>query len=346
MKEVTDMPEKKPYNGLDVIKIILAVLVCARHVIQIFYPAESKWRVVIGSWLSNLAVPGFFCMAGFLLFGKVENGRTAKDKAVVGGYCLRIARMTLVWSALYLPIEALNWGGKGISLKEWGSYYVKNFFFSHPMPQLWYLPALFTACLLVWFCYCAGMKAWQILAAGWVLFCMGYVGDNGCFSQCLPLKMQQALKVYCRYFITMRNGVFYGTFFVAMGLWMAKAKRQVPLLPAAFGFFVSVILMYLEVSRFGNANMVMASVPAVFFMVSAGIGVTWKDRKRYPRLRSLSQWIYLSHVYFIHLFSLTAKWNPIPLTKKGIMVSVFAPMMVFCTAMVWLSEKERFFSFR
>ena len=53
------------------LKFIMAVLVAARHVIQIYYPAESKWRLVIGCWLSNLAVPIFFLIAGFLLFQKI-----------------------------------------------------------------------------------------------------------------------------------------------------------------------------------------------------------------------------------------------------------------------------------
>ena len=55
--------EKQQYYGLDLLKFIMAVLVAARHVIQIYYPAESKWRLVIGCWLSNLAVPIFFLIA-------------------------------------------------------------------------------------------------------------------------------------------------------------------------------------------------------------------------------------------------------------------------------------------
>ena len=65
------MEKKKQYNGLDIMKVIMAVLVAARHMIQLFYPAESKWRLVIGAWLSNLAVPVFFITAGFFLFNKV-----------------------------------------------------------------------------------------------------------------------------------------------------------------------------------------------------------------------------------------------------------------------------------
>ena len=54
-------------------KFLMALLVAARHVIQIYYPAESRWRLVIGNWLSNLAVPVFFVIAGFLLFKKLTN---------------------------------------------------------------------------------------------------------------------------------------------------------------------------------------------------------------------------------------------------------------------------------
>ena len=42
------MVEKRQYNGLDVTKAVLAVLVALRHMIQIFYPEESKWRLEIG----------------------------------------------------------------------------------------------------------------------------------------------------------------------------------------------------------------------------------------------------------------------------------------------------------
>ena len=54
------MKEKKQYCGLDLLKFVMALLVAARHMIQVFYPAESRWRLVIGSWLSNLV----FCCSG------------------------------------------------------------------------------------------------------------------------------------------------------------------------------------------------------------------------------------------------------------------------------------------
>lgn len=53
------MEQKKQYYGVDVVKFILALLVAGRHMIQVFYAQESPWRLTVGSWLSNLAVPVF-----------------------------------------------------------------------------------------------------------------------------------------------------------------------------------------------------------------------------------------------------------------------------------------------
>ena len=108
------MKEKKQYCGLDLLKFVMALLVAARHMIQVFYPAESRWRLVIGSWLSNLAVPIFFIIAGFLLFRKIPDSRRCKDAdagyscggnkaggwSVVWRYAWRIVKLYLIWCVI------------------------------------------------------------------------------------------------------------------------------------------------------------------------------------------------------------------------------------------------------
>lgn len=84
--------EKTQYYGLDLLKFLMALLVAARHVIQIYYPAESRWRLVIGNWLSNLAVPVFFVIAGFLLFKKLTN----TDWTIIRRYVCRILKLYIL----------------------------------------------------------------------------------------------------------------------------------------------------------------------------------------------------------------------------------------------------------
>lgn len=336
------MAERKQYNGLDVTKFILAVLVALRHVVQLYYPVESKWRLLICSWLSNLAVPGFFVMAGFFLFRKIEDGKTDRDKKIVWSYCWRILKLTLIWSAIYLPVDIYTWyySTSDASVWEWIWYYIKSFFFSHTIVQLWYLPALIAACLVVWFLYSRGMKIWQILVAGGLLFGVYCFESNRYFGFELPGRA--ILQLYYKHFYTMRNGLFYGTFFVALGLWFAKTKTRLSFKVSAVGFVGSLALMFLEALHYHNLNCVFMAAPASFFMISAAMAVKWKNRKLYPRLRSMSQWVYLSQYYFMFLFSLMMQPYLLSFTKKQFTVAVMGPMMLFCGAMVWLSEKKGF----
>ncbi len=337
------MVEKRQYNGLDVLKVTMAVLVAARHMIQIFYPAESKWRLVVGAWLSNLAVPVFFITAGFFLFRKVDRENQKESKKAIIGYGIRIFKLYLLWSVIYLPIDYINWrNGQDKDVARAVIYYVQAFFFSSTTVQLWYLPALLAASVLVGAAYRRGVKIWQLVAPGAVLFGIGCICDNWYFNQQLPMRLQLLLNVYFRYFLTVRNGVFYGFFFVALGLWFAKTKIKIPFRAALAGAFGATGLMLYEVIRCSNTNMVFTSAPAAFFLFAAASEVRWKDRKLYPRLRAASEWIYLSHVYFFHLYGWAARWNPLPATKKGIAVSILAPMLLFAWFMAWVSEKKGF----
>lgn len=344
-KRGLNVTEKRQYNGLDLVKFGLALLVAARHMIQLFYPIESKWRVVIASWLSNLAVPCFFIMAGFLLFRKIGDGRAKGEGKIISAYCARIFKMALIWSLIYLPIDLYNWWYGRDRVLEWILVYIRYFFLDHPIMHLWFLLALIVACGLVWCMYRAGAKPWLIVAAGGMLFIIGCVGDNWYFNQQLPESIWKIYSMYFKYFVTMRNGVFYGAFFVAVGLWFAKARARIPFPAAAAGFLVSALLMYGEVKRCQNVNMVFTSAPAAFFLIAAALEAPRGQQGGgllYKRLREMSQWIYLTHVYFLYIFSWTVKWNPLPLTKKGITVSVFAPMLVCCGCLVALSERRAF----
>lgn len=338
------MAEKRQYNGLDVVKVLLALAVAARHMIQIFYPAESKWRLLIGAWLSNLAVPVFFIIAGFFLFGKVERQGTDAGGEAVYSYCWRILKLYLLWSVIYLPIDYSNWyHSQDREIRTAVLHYIQSLLFSSTTVQLWYLPALLTACILVWLGYRRGMRVWQLTLAGGILFIIGCIGDNWYFNEQLPGELYRFLMGYVRVFMTMRNGVFYGCFFVALGFWFATTRVRIPLGAAVAGTLVSLLLMLAEVIRCSNTNMVFSSAPAAFFLFAAASQVRLRDRKLYPRLRRMSEWIYLSHVYFFYLYAQTARWNPLPATKKGITISILVPLLLFSWCMACLSERKSFF---
>lgn len=388
------MEERKMYYGLDLLKFALAILVAARHMIQVFYAGDSRWRLLIGSWLSNLAVPVFFIIAGFLLFRKVpecqtgtqrsrtselsdrtgkqrrshrrgaadcgeeENSGLAESAAAgtrgrsrrmtgsgtgtVFTYCLRIFRLYLLWCVLYWPIDIYNWYHGTESIRDFVRHYIWSFFFSSTIAQLWYLPALITAVLIVWAMKKAGLKTWQILVATGILFMIGCLGDNWYFTQKMPMKFQEWVMWYAPRFMTMRNGLFYGCFYLALGMHFAEKKTRMPFPTAAVFGLVFVYLMYKEVSRCSNTNMVFTAAPAAYFLTEAAMGLSCPSWKLFPRMRSMSEWIYFSHFYFFYLFSWTAPYNPVPLTERNIALFIFIPMIAFAWAVAVLSEKKGF----
>ncbi|WP_432628392.1 acyltransferase family protein [Brotaphodocola sp.] len=381
------MEQKKQYYGLDVVKFGLALLVAGRHMIQVFYAQESSWRLIVGSWLSNLAVPFFFTVAGFLLFRKIcgtencareggnrngkknenknenkngygnecesskrgcEDGRgRSRKKAQKSGwsqvlkYCWRILKLYVLWCVIYWPIDIYNWYHGTASIKETVIFYIRSFFFSSTIAQLWYLPALITACLIVW---CVSLGARYITPALLVtgaLFAAGCLGDNWYFTAMLPQKIQDLIYLYGQHCMTMRNGIFYGSFYVCLGLLFAKKKKQLPFLLSLILAIFFCWVMKKEVTRCGNINIVISAAPTAYFLTEAALALRLPDWKLFTRLRAMSEWVYLSHFYFFYFFSWTAKINPLPLTEKNIMLCIFIPMLIFAWWMACLGEKRR-----
>ncbi len=337
------MEKKRMYYGLDLLKLGMAVMVAARHMIQVFYAADSRWRLLIGSWLSNMAVPVFFIIAGFLLFRKIPAGAGggAEGGRITGRYCLRILKLYLLWCVLYWPIDFYNWYHGEETIGAFVKHYVKSFFFSSTIAQLWYLPALIVACMIVWGCIRLGMKTWQVLLVTGLLFVAGCLGDNWYYTERLPMWFQQWVAWYAPRFVTMRNGIFYGSFYVCLGLVFARKKWRLPFAVSVLGALLSAYLMYQEVKRCSITNMAFFAVPTAYCLVDGAMAVPFPDWKLFPRLRGVSEWIYFSHFYFFYVFSWTAHLIPVPLTERNIALIIFVPMLVVCWCIVLLSERER-----
>ena len=168
--------------------------------------------------------------------------------------------------------------------------------------------------------------------------------DNRVLLEHTPETLQAILQAFVRWytprFMTMRNGVFYGSFYVALGAWSAKRERHLSPVPAALGslFFLSV--MYIEVSLCSNANMVLSAAPAVVCLTELALNLTGTGSRFFLFLREQSEWIYFSHYYFIHLFTWTIHYNPLPMTKTNIMLSVLVSMFLFTLLISFLSHRK------
>ncbi len=334
------MGKQTYYPGLDVLKLCMALLVAQRHIIQIFYEEGSPWRAVIGYWLSNLAVPVFFTIAGFFLFRQLDDRRP--DSSVVYRYCFRILRLYVIWSLIYLPIDIYNWyHEENHSVVSGILTYLHHFAFDSTIPQLWYLPALAFACLVVGFVYVHGIGIAPLLTGGILLFATGTIGNNWYFNQRLPEAVRDVMHLYSRYFLTMRNGLFYGIFFVALGLALAKIRRRPPFWLSASGAVASLVLTGWESMRCYETNFVFTTVFAAFFLFTTAEALRLPGGRVYPGIRKMSEWIYFAHFYFFHFLVWTRPLNPVPFTNRSITLMILIPVLIFAGLMTALSGTER-----
>ncbi len=224
------MNGKKQYCGLDLLKFIMAILVAARHMIQVFYPAESRWRLVIGSWLSNLAVPVFLHHCRFPAVSQDPGYR--QEERMAGGGTLCLAHCEAV-SALVRDLLAYRY----FQLVSWTAALAgdREGILSIPSFSRVPLPSCGIFRRWQWRSFWSGPltgRAGRAAAAGAdrALFVFGCICDNWYFTERAPMKIQEFVWWYAPKFVTMRNGLFYGSFYLTLGLWFSRKTWRMPVL--------------------------------------------------------------------------------------------------------------------
>ena len=156
-----DLFTKKCYDGIDVLKFLMALLVVVLH-LHPFKGISPYWDYLTTQGLTRVAVPFFFLTAGFFLFRKMRED--AVDWAAIRKYVRRIFYMLVAWSLVYLPFfikTSVRYYhddlGKGILRL------IKGFFYNGVQYHLWFLPVLIYSVLFVAFLLSRRMRIGKIL---------------------------------------------------------------------------------------------------------------------------------------------------------------------------------------
>jgi peptidoglycan/LPS O-acetylase OafA/YrhL len=140
-------------KGIDFVKFLMAMAVVAIHTRPFEGVNNAAFRQIWDA-LVNLAVPYFFIASGFLLYSKV-NKAAERDaqRFVIKQYTIRIARLYLYWTALFLPLTLwYNVTNDASALKDLlvfirGVFLVGDNFYSWP---LWYLLSMTYSLILIY----------------------------------------------------------------------------------------------------------------------------------------------------------------------------------------------------
>ncbi|EOP90893.1 hypothetical protein IGM_02155 [Bacillus cereus HuB4-4] len=289
--------------AIDITQVIAAILVITVHTDPLFhYSQDGNYFLV--SVLARIAVPFFFVTSGFFFAQKILINRSIKDDLPqVISVISRVIALYVAWILIYFPLQMYSWIKSEESWRYW-LVYVQNTLFEGSYYTLWYLSGLIFAMTFSFVLYKL-CKPQKVLGITLILFVCGtflqsyfdIFGSKDFFSW------------YYTIFLTTRNGLFFGSFFVSLGMYIAYSKKKSSLKYNLGCLSLSFILLIFEVLNVQNLaftkgnGMWFMLVPAVYFLFMALLNINLENHSIYHILRPLSFLMYVSHGLFLILFS-------------------------------------------
>ncbi|MFS0783661.1 acyltransferase [Bacillus sp. 1P06AnD] len=327
----------KSYNAIDLMRFVAALFVISIHT-DPFLDLSPAFNYIWVSGVCRVAVPFFFMASGYFFFKKLDGHSGSGEKQTfLLIYAKKLLKLYVLWSLIYLPLQAMVWLAKGGGWQYWGEY-LQKFFFEGSYYTLWYLPSLLFA---VVFSYCLFkfLKPKFVMYITFTLFVAGTLLQSyyDLFQQ------QDLLSWYYALFLTTRNGLFFGSFFVSAGIYLAmfgeKRKPRKDLWYCILFF----LFLLLEVSLLrgesftkGNGMWLMLA-PAVYFLFSFLRNAGLRNRPIYRMLRPISFLMYVSHGLFLLTVGIVFQMNSF-LYSTAIVVLSF----LFSIGFIYIGKKNRF----
>lgn len=302
--------KKDNNNGIDIGKFIASILVLCIHVCPF---SNEKLAFFTQNILARVAVPFFFISAGYFLFKKVDIYDIENNTNVIFKYIKRIFIMYVFWSICYMPLVIFNYLKTDKSLKAFFNTFIKAPILTGTAVPLWYLNSLMVAILIMFLLLKYKVKLKNILKISCILYFLGVLGQvyYGLIES-IPI-INKIYEYYFKIFSTTRNGVFFGLFYISIGILFSKNKIHLTIKKSIIGVIISFILMNVEfitTNKLGidtSHDMSLAMVPTTIFIFNILLNIKLKDSPIYIKLREISTLIYLSH------FNINAAFNIIVL---------------------------------
>lgn len=301
----------KSYTGIDVFRLVAAVLIITIHTSPLAGLSETG-DFILTRIVARVAVPFFFVTSGFFLISRYHY-QTAK-------LCAFVKKTLLIYGAaiaLYIPVNLYNGYFKMEYLLP---NLIKDIVFDGTLYHLWYLPASVIGGVIAW-----GLvkkldyrKAFAVAAA---FYLVGLFGDSyyGVIKNVPILSGFYALIFQVSDYT--RNGIFFAPVFFITGGFIAdysdrgENKSEIACdqsvrkksgvcfgLSMALMLVEGLVLHHFQVQR--HDSMYVFLLPCVYFLF---LMLLQFRGKRYVWLRDLSLVVYLIHPMMIVVIRMFAK---------------------------------------
>ena len=277
---------KKEYCCVDLFKFIFSIFIVFIHTDPLEDYKHIKTLFTIRYYIKNglcrIAVPFFFICTGFLLFKKIR--WESNDNEPIKKYLLKLFKLLGIWFFI--------------------SFYLSKV-------VLWYLVAVITSLLIIVLLrkLKVSFKVSFILSS--ILYVIGYVFESYYYIVCNLLNnniLKYILFIYEYFSDTTRNGLFFGLFFVMLGINFSR-KEIIIKKPILFtGIILSILMLIIEIYFIiglkcaKDYNLYLSLVLIEFFLFYLAISLELKNS--YQKFRVYSTIIFFSHapIYEILVF--------------------------------------------
>lgn len=344
-----NLNERKNYNAIDAMRIVMALLVLILH--KPFIPETLQLtKYFIEKVLTGIAVPFFFIVSSFFFFGKLDG--TAADNKKFWKFEKRMLILYVVWTVVYIPINLIKFNGgtfRGMTLSVFASAMLdilKQFLLSRSFVHLWYIYTLIVSVAVI-FLLKKFLSNKAILALSFVCFAASSL------LPCLYPYIPHLETAYALLPGVLTRTLQKGLLCTSLGLVFSHfdTKGKLPALGGGLAIALAALLTFSAVT-YGKSNTFVETVQ--LFLTFACSACTFllcreiklKDSPVYPTVRKYSSLIYFTHLLFTaELYDTIANATGIA-AFSGSTFCVFAFTLlgsfILATIIIHLSNKRGF----
>ena len=341
MKEST----RKTYNGLDLGKFLCALLILFYH----YFSEQGSLPRILDEALSlyAVAVALFMVMSGFLYSEKVKQMKTNDQRwNVTKRQVFHILKIYLLWSIPYLVYTISRWDFDALTV-GFVLENVRNWIFNSTFYTIWFMPSCALGLLIVYYLErylspkMVGILALVAYVVGSCMLTYSFVGQESLHWQGFTAFVETWLG-------GARGGWFFGFPMIYLGGLIARGKKRVKWIPAAFLTLVFMLSLLIEALILRRVTNVHTGIDMCLVIPLVCVAIMWflidiplKNNKYFLWMRKMSVLIFVSQRIFLSVLPaiLPCIFNILFQFDLLRFIAICGGTITFSSICIYMSEK-------
>lgn len=210
--------QKENYFIVDVLKLFFSFCIVALHT-KLFANEFPTLHWYCSHIVFRIAVPFFFISSGYFFCKKVKNSKN--PIIILKNTLKRLLPLFIFWLCITLPLEINTLAQQDFTISKIIIELLRKLLF-YPWGALWYILALMVSYLLI-YPFLVKKQYKLPLFIGFILFLFAIIG-NSYYFVIENTSLQKIVDAYLKTFISTRNGLFLGFFYIAIANYLTVKK--------------------------------------------------------------------------------------------------------------------------